>query len=391
MTAATLAGANGRADVTSAPSVTFTNPLDNVPFSASTVTSHPFTVSGNPLLVTSCASAYVSTAGLATCPFTLTAATGVTAGTPQAWINPPATHSTLLRTFALLTGVPAASATVTAQTGANEVQDVNDVACATVCELGPDAPLAVRAIVPPASAQAAAAGQPILYQPFVSFGGRLLIRAAGTAKSSANDTQMTLAIELDGQEVARSELYGSGNQFHFATVPVDVLVDAGAGPHVVAIRVVQGGTTDSNDYTTLLVLEQTGPPGAIEINPVLVNAPCLAQPGSGTAAFATFSSGGGTLVIQAAASAFATVAGGIPLNLTLELDGQPLVTNGSTAILHEFGNTVAMHLPMVPNDFVAPGVAAGSHTLALVADKNTNTTADDRVSITVMELGPAAG
>ena len=160
---------------------------------------------------------------------------------------------------------------------------------------------------------------------------------------------------------------------------------------MVAIRVVQGGTTDSNDYTTLLVLEQTGPPGAIEINPVLVNAPCLAQPGSGTAAFATFSSGGGTLVIQAAASAFATVAGGIPLNLTLELDGQPLVTNGSPAILHEFGNTVAMHLPMVTNDFVAPGIPAGSHTLALVADKNTNTTADDRVSITVMELGPAAG
>jgi hypothetical protein len=50
-----------------------------------------------------------------------------------------------------------------------------------------------------------------------------------------------------------------------------------------------------------------------------------------------------------------------------------------------------MHLTMVSNDIVAPGIPAGSHTLALQADANTSTNADDRCSITVLELPPATG
>jgi hypothetical protein len=146
---------------------------------------------------------------------------------------------------------------------------------------------------------------------------------------------------------------------------------------------------DANDFTSVLVLEQTGPRSALEINPLLVNAPGLSQGGSGTAAYATFASGGGTLVILASASAYSSAPHVI--NLALQLDGQPLVTNGNPAVLHGGVNTASMHIPLISNDFVATGIGAGNHTLTLVADSNTITDSNDRVSITVMELGPAAG
>ena len=401
MSAATLAAVNGRAGTSPPPSIAFTHVFDNAPLGSPPVTSQPFTVNGNPLLVSASASTIAASTANVSYALKLNAASSPAAGTPEVWINPTQQHFPLVRSWALVTGVAAGEVTLTASAGANAAPNGDDTICATVCELGPGAPLAVRAVVQPLSAQATVAGQPALYQPFVSFGGTLLIRASGSAKQGASGALISFAVDIDGQEVARSELLTpassaeSGGPWHHATTPVDVLVDAAAGPHVVAIRPLASAganlntAVDVNDFTSVLVLEQTAPRSELEITPVLVNAPLIAQSGSGTAAFATFASGGGTLVILASASAWSTAPN--VMNLALQLDGQPLVTNGTPAVLHGSVNTASMHIPLISNDFVAQGVGAGNHTLALVADANTTTDANDRASITVMELGPSAG
>jgi hypothetical protein len=389
MSAPAIAAADGSVGAAGAAPMTVTQVMNGQPWSASPITSAPFPVGGNPLLVSASTSGWVGSVGLASSKLTL--GTGSTpAGTQQVWINDTTTHLPLVRTWALLPGIPASPSgtTVTATTGASTQQDVNDVLNVTVTELGPGAPLAVRAVAGPVSAQGAGAGQPMLYQPFVSFGGRLLIRAQGSAKAGNSATLVSLAVELDGQQVARTELLGATNAAHYATVPVDVLVDVPAGPHVVALRALPTCATDLNDYGSVLVLEQTGAAGSIAIDPLLVNAPLMDQAGGGTAAYATFASGGGTLLIHASASAFAAAPNQIAL--TLELDGAPLVLNGTTAQLRQLGNNANMHVPLSCADFVVPGIAAGPHTLTLAASATTSTNADDRGSITVIELGPGA-
>jgi hypothetical protein len=401
MTVATLPAANGRAGVSPGPSIAFTHVFDNAGLGSPPLTSQPFTVSGNPLLVSLSASALIASAGqLASYPTKLNSGSGVAAGTPEVFINPAQQHFPVVRSWALASGVAAGEVTLTS-TPTNTLAHADDTLCATVCELGPGAPLAVRALVPPTSAYATVAGQPALYLPFVSFGGRLLIRASasGQQPSGSSAKWITFAIEVDGQEVARTELLPPPSSvetgWHHATVPVDVLVEAGAGPHVVAVRPLAvpaaniNTFVDANDFTSVLVLEQTGPEGALEISPVLVNAPTLVQNGGGTSAYATFTSGGGTLVLLVSTSAWSTAPN--ELNVTVQLDGQPLVTNGNPATLHGGVNTPSMHIPLISNDFVVPGVGAGNHTISLVADANTVTDYNDRVSITVIELGPSAG
>lgn len=399
MSGATLTATNGRAGVSPAPSIAFTHVFDNVPLSSPPVTSQPFTVNGNPLLVSTSASAIAAGTGKVSYALKINSASSPAAGTPEVWINPTFQHFPLVRSWALVTGVAAGQVTLTATSGADTSPNNDDAICATVCELGPGAPLAVRAVVQPTSAQATVAGQPALYQPFVSFGGRLLVRASGSAKQGSAGALLSFAVDIDGQEVVRTELLTpsseAGGPWHHATTPVDVLVDVAAGRHVIAIRPLAGAGTnlntavDVNDFTSVLVLEQTGPRSELEITPVLVNAPLIGQTGGGTAAFATFASGGGTLVILASASAWSTAPNVISLGL--RLDGQQLVTNGNPAILHGGVNTASMHIPLISNDFVAQGIGAGNHTISLVADSKTTTDGNDRTSITVLELGPSAG
>jgi hypothetical protein len=393
MSAIAFEATDGRVGAVAPGSITFTQPMNNMACTGSAITSGTFSIGGNPLLVSSSVSGS-SSAGSDTMIASVGVAPGnLPAGLPTVMANPANSHFPLVRSWALVQGAaPSTGATVTVSPKQNLAQNGDDYACVTVCELGAGAPLAVRAVVgPTAVATAALPGQPLLYQPFFSFGGPLLIRAAASGWVQNAAGIVSVVIELDGQEVARTEILAAPSM-HLATVPVDVLVDAGLGHHVIAMRITPGVTcvTDVNDYFSLLVLEQTGPPDAIEISPLLVNAPCMDQQGKGTAAVATFTSGGGTLVIQASGSAFA--ASPTRLTLNMLLDGQPLVINGTAAALRSAVNVNGIHVAMVSNDIVAPGIPAGSHTLALTAtDGVTFTNADDRCSITVLELPPATG
>lgn len=373
-----------------APSITFTQPLNNAAWAQNTITSAPFAVGGNPLLISVAGDQWNPTNGLMVQQVVVDTGAGVQAGAARVCANPANNHMPLVRGWSLLPGVPASSPTVTVGQSPNTSQNSDDKCCVTVCELAPGAPLAVRAILGPQSIGASGTEPVVLYAPFKSFGGRLLIRAAGSAIPSGAGL-VSFAIDVDGQEVARSELMGitaAANQWHLATVPVDVLVDAPAGPHVIGVRV-SGGTTDINDMISLLVLEQVGPSTALSITPLLVNSPCTPQSGAGVAAQAAFASGGGTLVLQLSASVYASVQ--TRTCLAVELDGQPLTINGTAACLYGAVNTSGLHLAMVSNDLVVTGVPAGPHTIWLVATDNaTCTSGDDRCSITVLELGPTA-
>jgi hypothetical protein len=402
-----VTSANGRADTAAAPPTTppiaITQAMNNLawPSSGGAITSS-VKLGGNPVLVSASMSGWTASPGAplqAQIDVTPSPAPEIPAGNPGLCINPGSTHQTFVRSWTLLGNVPASTgATVIAQGGTNITLDENDTSCVTLFELGPDAPLAVRVATGPAPPPIPLVVQSgvMLYEPFVSFGGRLLIRVAASGMPPANGQQVSLAIDLDGEEIARTECLGLTNtggntNWHFTTVPVDVLVDAAPGNHALVVRTSGGSQFDAHDLVSALVLEETG---TIEIQPVLVNAPCITQNGSGTAAWASFGSGGGTLVICASASGFPKdTTTSYSLGLGFVLDGQPLKLGGQQAMLQVLANspngwTGQMHLAMVSNDLVVPNIPGGSHVLELVANANTFTDGDDRCSITVLELAP---
>jgi hypothetical protein len=404
--------ANGRAEtaaaVSSTPPIAITQAINNVawPSGGAPITSAPFTLGGNPVLVSASMSGWTASPGAplqAQIELTPPPAQGIGAGNPALCINPGSMHQTFVRSWALVDAPASTGATITAAGGTNINVDTNDTSCVTVYELGPGAPLAVRVATGPAPPPIPLVVQSgvMLYQPFVSFGGRLLIRVAASGMPPANQTQVSLAIDLDGEEIARTECLGLQNtggntNWHFTTVPVDVLVDAAPGPHALVVRSSGGSQFDAHDQVSALVLEEMGPAGALQIQPILVNAPCITQTGGGTAAWASFGSGGGTLVICASASGYAKdQTTSYELGLGFVLDGQPLKIGQQQALLQVLANmpngwSGAMHLAMVSNDLVVPDIPGGSHVLELVANANTFTDGDDRCSITVLELAPAA-
>jgi hypothetical protein len=388
--------------------LTVTQALDNRSFASAPITSNAFAVGGNPLLVSSSASGYTPTAnGVIGAQVQVTSAgTPAAAGTPTVFINPANSHAQMVDSWMLVPGVPAsAGATVTVSATGSTTVDSNDFCCLTLYELGPDAPLAVRAATGP---QAVAPGQAgvffsggvMLYQPFMSFGGRLVIRVAGSAIPPVGLGLTTLVVDLDGEEIARAEVCakdnaGSSVNWHDAVVPVSVLVDAAPGPHALVVRALDGTTPtrfDYHDWVSALVLEQMPSPEALAISPLLVNAACEVQTGGGVAASTRFSSAGGTLVIWAAASASASGTANTLINLNLMLDGQPLKVGAQQAALSAYTNlsaTGTVHLGLVSNDLVLEGIAPGNHLLELIGDKVTTTDGNDRCSLTVLELGPA--
>ena len=336
----------------------------------------------------------------------VTSGTGLPAGTPRVFLNPANSHAAMVNSWTLVPGVLASSgATVTVASQQGTTVDLNDHCCVTLYELGPDAPLAVRAaagqsVAVPGQTELFFPGGVMLYQPFMSFGGRLLIRVGGSAIPPPGANLATLVVELDGEEIARAELCaktnsGSSVNWHGTVVPVSVLADAAPGSHALVVRALDGASPtqyDFHDWVSALVLEQMPSPQGLQISPLLVNAACETQAGNGVAAAARFSSAGCTLVIWAAASAFGSGSSDTLVNLNLRLDGQPLTIGAQQAALNGFTNMSAtgqVHLTLVSNDLVVTGIAAGNHLLELVGDNVTCTDGNDRCSLSVLDLEPS--
>ena len=93
----------------------------------------------------------------------------------------------------------------------------------------------------------------------------------------------------------------------------------------------------------------------------------------------SFTTSGGTLVIAASGTGYSTTAG-VTIGMDIKLDG---TTIDSCLI---YTNPSATHMAFLPKTIVKTGVAAGSHTLALVAHGSTSTDATDNFCVTVQEL-----
>jgi len=91
-----------------------------------------------------------------------------------------------------------------------------------------------------------------------------------------------------------------------------------------------------------------------------------------------FATGGGTLLIIASGSGWSAVAGNIGMNI--QLDG---TTIGAA---RSFTNEINSHKVFSCNPLVRGNIAAGSHTIALVAIAGTITDLNDWFNVTVLEL-----
>jgi hypothetical protein len=93
----------------------------------------------------------------------------------------------------------------------------------------------------------------------------------------------------------------------------------------------------------------------------------------------TFNSGGGTLMMICSGSGFTGGTGG-NIGMTIQLDGKDV---GNT---HCFTNEPGSHKTFTTHTAVVPNVAAGKHTVNLVALTGTSTDANDYFDVTVLEL-----
>jgi hypothetical protein len=91
-----------------------------------------------------------------------------------------------------------------------------------------------------------------------------------------------------------------------------------------------------------------------------------------------FTSGGGILVILFSGSGFA--GGAMVIGMTLQIDGV------NRAFARSFTNEPSSHKAFTTNFLVQPGIAAGNHTINLVALAGTSTDFNDWFNVTVLEL-----
>jgi hypothetical protein len=93
---------------------------------------------------------------------------------------------------------------------------------------------------------------------------------------------------------------------------------------------------------------------------------------------ASFASGGGTLVVIFSGSGWSATGGNIGMNL--QIDG---VNVSST---RSYANEPGSHKAFTTNILVQANIAAGNHSIDLVALPGTSTDANDWFNVTVLEL-----
>jgi hypothetical protein len=116
------------------------------------------------------------------------------------------------------------------------------------------------------------------------------------------------------------------------------------------------------------------------VSQIFNNGQSQAQQGDGVVAQNTVTFAGGDALLGFSGSAWTQTAG--PISLTVWLDGQPL--GGELSI---YANSTAMHMSLGRSWVYAPAVTPGQHEVMVVAGATTITDQNDRVSLTLVELG----
>ncbi|MFJ8346020.1 hypothetical protein ACIQ9J_06540 [Streptomyces sp. NPDC094153] len=291
--------------------------------------------------------------------------------------NPDLTHLTMIRQRVLLGNLrpdPSASAKITA--GKATVTDTNDHVSLTVLELGSPAVwrMACRKVGPPDSLSQYGSTS------FRSRGGYLLVCASATGFSTSGQAMTGMDLSIDDTCHGTIQIFANKKNWHLAFVPADFLIKSiPSGDHTLVATPAAGTTIDSNDAYAITVFEVMAPPTVLNVTEVLANAPAAGQTGGEWVASGAFSSYGGTLIITSAASAYSH-SDAAKLGMTIQVDSQDV---GS---MQAFANPKGVHLGLPGNDLVVTGINAGKRTVSLVADAGTATDANDRCSVTIIEV-----
>jgi hypothetical protein len=333
---------------------------------------------GTDLLVFLAASGWATSPGLLSSDVTV----GPTsARTTAVCVNHSNTHTAFVRRRVFVTNVPPGSLPVTITAGARTVTDGNDRVNVTIIQRGTSPiPFYVREAQagPPSSRSS------FVNTTFLSVGGLLMISAAGSGYSTAAANLTGMSVLLDGQTIAKSEVFANAANSHLAFVPVDLVIgEVPPGNHSFALVPEASTTIDANDFYSLTVVELVCPPAVMTATQVLANAVCNTQDGGGTIASGSFTSSGGVLLVCVSVSAYTHTAGQI-LSASIQIDGR---TVGSTELC---ANAAQTHLCLTGNDLPLSNIMAGRHTVTLVASSATVTDFNDRCSLTVLEIAKSA-
>lgn len=298
------------------------------------------------------------------------------------YANQRAMHLAMGHSWVWCRGVSPGQHTLMLEAGDTTTTDTNDYACVTVWEMGDGCAVRWAQSAP----CPAGSGQELIRGAIESHGGQLLVSGSSSGWVGKANGFVTAWMPFDGGDPAEMQVYANNAEQHLAVVPTDMVLDGiGRGDHEVQLNADGLTFTDGGDTAHLAVVEWVNPadaPSVVAMNPVLQNATCQTQDGSGGATIArsTFTSSGGTLLVRVGLSVWTRQPPGYPLYVGIQVDGTSL---GFAQIYPNVANT---HMPVITNDLVLEGIGAGSHTLNLMAENSVITDQNDRVSVLIMEF-----
>jgi hypothetical protein len=216
-------------------------------------------------------------------------------------------------------------------------------------------------------------------QPITTRGSDLLVCVSATGYTHGTG-MLGANLSVDDEQIASLSIYANSSQMHMAMVPADYLIPGlGAGAHMLELAPAAGTVIDDTDFSGVMVFELLAPQSVARVTAPFTCDPARPQAGGGVAASGLFASSGGTLIVTAAASAYAGSDATL-LSMSVRIDGTDY---GSMQIL---ANYASVHLCLVGDDLIVTGLPAGLHTVQLVAAAGTVTDGFDRCSVTVIEV-----
>jgi hypothetical protein len=215
---------------------------------------------------------------------------------------------------------------------------------------------------------------------FATAGGVVLLWAAASGWLASGVGALGASVQVDGTEVGQLNAYANSSATHLPFPPVQlVLPSLAPGSHELQVVPLKGTTTDQNDRCAFRVAELTPPPQILAASTPLQSVVCASQSGGGTVASGSFTTAGGTLLVRATGTAWASSASR-QLNLAVGIDSR------SYGQVTGYASKASFHVALVGADLVVTGLKSGSHTIALIADANTVTDANDRCTVSIIEL-----
>lgn len=213
-------------------------------------------------------------------------------------------------------------------------------------------------------------------QTFVADGHPLLVSVAATGWSKQAGQHIGAQLLVDNQPNANFQVFANVTGQHMSLVGGDRVRSLPAGTHTLRLLPHASTTIDTNDLWSITVIEFPAPSTVTQL---LGDDPCKEQPGGGVIASAPYTSKGGTQMICLWVSAYAGKAQQM-MSASVQVDGNRV---GGLQI---FPAIAGSHMLLCGGDIVPGSIPAGQHTIEVVAGGNTVTDANDRVSLTVLEV-----